>query len=927
MAILPRFLIGRGDRFIARQRPTVQKINALEDEISKLTDGELIERSQSLRNRHRSEGVSLDDLLPEAFALVREAAKRTLHQRHYDVQLVGGIVLHQAKIAEMRTGEGKTLVATLPSYLNSLTGKGVHIVTVNDYLARRDAAWMGQVYHALGVTVGCITQESAYQFDPDFVPEQPDETTETTQAFRVHEKYLKPVSRREAYALDIVYATNNTIGFDYLRDNLVYDKSQLVQRPFYYAIIDEVDSILIDESRTPLIISSPDSQSSQMYRMFARVIPKLKKDDDYTVDEKMRTVVLTEKGIAHVESLLGVKNLYTEGDIEKIFHLEQALKAFALFQRDHQYVVRDNQVVIVDEFTGRLMPDRRFSEGIHQALEAKEGVPVKEESKTLATITFQNLFRKYPKLSGMTGTAKTSEEEFFKVYGLEVVVVPTHKPMIRKDQPDSIYRSEKGKIQAIVREVAARHQKGQPVLIGTVSIEKNEVISKALQKAHVPHEVLNAKNHEREGTIIAQAGRRGAVTVATNMAGRGVDIMLGGNPPEPATAKEVRELGGLYVLGTERHEARRIDNQIRGRSGRQGDPGESRFFVSMEDDLMRVFGSDRAKNMMKRLGVPEDQPIEHGLISKGLEKAQEKIEGFHFDTRKYVLEYDQVLNKQREAIYRMRREALFSDEAADSGEKGVDEERLSLRERVMRMAGETAGDIIASTTMAERARDWDAKEIVTAWKAFLPPDFSEFTEGALKDIISRHERDLEAAREALAAYLTEVFEKAYKAREKLLGQEVMRQIEKVVILSSIDTLWTSHLDTMERLRESVRLRAYGQQDPLVEYRREGARLFEELKSLIANQVLSTVLKLAPVSTETQPAPRLGVALKPAQPNPISVTGGTPEPLNPAQMPSARPTPLQGNVTALNDEGRYQNVGRNDPCPCGSGKKFKKCHGR
>lgn len=891
-----------GERFLKEAQPRVTAINALEKDFEALASDELKNRAAALRER-QSKGAGLDELLVEAFALTREAAKRTLQQRHYDVQLLGGMALHAGKIAEMRTGEGKTLVATLPAFLNALTGKGVHIVTVNDYLARRDTAWMGQIYNALGVSVGCITQDAAYVYDPGFDPEAQAQS-DATQAFRVAHKFLRPVGRQEAYLQDVIYATNNTVGFDYLRDNLAYDKSQLVQRPYRFAIVDEVDSILIDEARTPLIISGADKASSEMYRTFARVIPKLERDKDYEVDEKMRSVTLTEGGIVKVEQLLGVKNLYEEADIERIFHLEQALKAHTLYKCDHQYVVREGKVVIVDEFTGRLMPDRRFSEGIHQALEAKENVQVREETRTLATITFQNLFRKYPKIAGMTGTAATSEEEFFKVYGLEVVVVPTHRPMIRKDNPDKIYRTERGKIKAIIREVGERHQKGQPVLIGTISVEKNEIISGALEKAHIPHEVLNAKNHEREGAIIAQAGRRGAVTVATNMAGRGVDIILGGNPPDKAMGDEIRALGGLFVLGTERHEARRIDNQLRGRSGRQGDQGESQFFVSMEDDVMRVFGSDRAKNMMARLGLPEDEAIQHGMVSKALEKAQEKIEGFNFDTRKYVLEYDEVLNKQREAIYRMRREALFSDEA------GGDEK---LSEETFRLAGEVASGVIAATTAAECSADWDFQEIEKAWRAFLPADFDDFSRASIEELAKQAGTNQEAARASLQTYLEETFAKAFEARRALLGQEVFRQVQKIVILSSIDTFWTSHLDTMEHLRESVRLRAYGQVDPLVEYRKEGARLFQELNGLIANQVLNAVLKLAPVA-QAAPAPRPIVTQERR-----AATSAT--------APVGAVTNTSSTTSVATQDPRFKNVGRNDPCPCGSGKKFKKCHGK
>ncbi|PJA46331.1 preprotein translocase subunit SecA, partial [Candidatus Uhrbacteria bacterium CG_4_9_14_3_um_filter_36_7] len=661
-----KFLFGDPNKqMLASLRKDVEKINNLEASLQALSKEQLKEKTQIFRDQ-LAKGQSLNDLLIEAYAVVRETARRELNQRHYDVQLIGGMVLHRGGIAEMRTGEGKTLTSTLPLYLNALTAKGCHLVTVNDYLAKRDAVWMGQVFYALGISVGCIQHEGGYLYDPTFkhvedTPEaiQHDEQRDTTGSFRVHEDYLRPVSRKQAYEADITYGTNNEFGFDYLRDNMVMDLQEMVQRSKpYFAIVDEVDSILIDEARTPLIISAPAAESDALYRQFAQVAKTLVENEDYKVDEKMRAVTLTEQGISKIEQILGVENLYEGESIAYIHHAEQALQAHALFKLDRDYVVNGAEVVIVDEFTGRLMEGRRYSEGLHQAIEAKEGVEIKRESQTLATITFQNYFRLYEKLAGMTGTAATEAEEFGKIYQLDVTSIPTHRQSKRLDLPDRIYKTQAGKMKAVVREIERLHAKGQPVLVGTASIDRNEQLSALLEKAHIPHHVLNAKNHEREAEIIAQAGRIGAVTIATNMAGRGVDIILGGNPPTEDEAKQVREFGGLFVLGTERHEARRIDNQLRGRSGRQGDPGQTQFYISTEDDLMRIFGSDRLKNMMDRLGIPDDEPIENKFVSGSIEKAQQRVEGHHFDARKHLLEYDDVLNKHRELLYTRRREIL-----------------------------------------------------------------------------------------------------------------------------------------------------------------------------------------------------------------------------------------------------------------------------
>ncbi|OGF65421.1 preprotein translocase subunit SecA [Candidatus Giovannonibacteria bacterium RIFCSPHIGHO2_02_42_15] len=827
MNVLSKIFGLSGERVIEKLRPYAEKINHLEKDFEKLSSEELKNKTIEFKKR-LEEGASLDDLLPEAFAACREAAKRTLKQRHYDSQILGGIVMHQGKIAEMKTGEGKTLVATLPAYLNALTDKGVHIVTVNDYLSRRDATWMGQIYDALGLSVGALNHEASYIYDPKHglenqkskiknqnvnLKDEKDQERDTLGSFKIVHEFLRPCTRREAYEVDITYGTNNEYGFDYLRDNMAYKPEQMVQRGHYFAIVDEVDSILIDESRTPLIISAPDEESGELYRIFSRVVPQLKKDTDFKVDEKFKAVELTEDGIEHIEKILGIGNIYTEKGIKYVHHLEQALRARALFTRDKDYVVKDNEVIIVDEFTGRLMPGRRWSEGLHQAVEAKEGVAVQRESRTLATITFQNYFRMYEKLAGMTGTALTSAEEFHKVYNLEVIEVPTNKPMIRKDLGDKVFQSEKGKWMAVAKEVRERHEKGQPVLLGTVSIEKNEFLSQILKKEGIPHEILNAKNHEREAEIIAQAGKKGRVTLATNIAGRGVDIILGGNPATPEEAALVREAGGLFVLGTERHEARRIDNQLRGRAGRQGDPGETQFFESLEDELMRIFGSERIKGMMGTFGLPEDEPLEHKLVTRAIESAQSKIEGFHFDSRKHVLEYDDVINKQRTAIYSRRKKILW-------------------------------------------AKDDNVREIA---KEYLDGDIDE---------------------------------------SALVGKEPanLRQL----LLQTIDILWMDHLEAMEYMRSSVRLRAYGQRDPLIEYKNEAIRMFRELEASIKAQ-FTHLLTMA------------------AQPI--------------AQTPQARELKLsREDADSLRQKSNVGNsgenkVGRNDPCPCGSGKKFKKCHGK
>ncbi len=748
MSFLDRFFGPTYARELKEVTPLIARINELENELVSLDDESFMNRSHELRARVMA-GADLDDVLPDAFALVREAAKRTLGQRHYDEQLIGGIILHRGRIAEMRTGEGKTLVGTAPAYLNALTGNGVHVVTVNDYLARRDSVWMGQVYAALGLSVGVINQSGSYLYDKSHT--EKDAERDSDGSYKVIYEFLRPCTRREAYEADITYGTNNEFGFDYLRDNIEFEVSSLRQNKYAYAIIDEVDSILIDEARTPLIISGPAEESENLYQMFAQIADQLTIEKDYTVDEKLKSVTLTNEGIEAAEKILGVENIYTDKGIKYVHHLETAVRAKALFHKDKEYVVRDNEVMIVDEFTGRLQPGRRWSDGLHQAVEAKEGVSVQKESRTYASITFQNYFRMYEKIAGMTGTALSSQEEFYSVYKLDVIPIPTHQNIQRIDKNDLIFQTEKGKFTAIVKKIKELHAKGQPVLIGTVSIEKNELLSQALTKAGVEHVVLNAKNHEREGEIIADAGKKGGVTLATNMAGRGVDIKLGGTGSTKEEADAVRALGGLFVLGTERHEARRIDDQLRGRSGRQGDPGETQFFVSMEDSLMRVFASDVVKNMMGRLGIPEDEPIENGMITRSLESAQNKIEGFNFDARKHVLSYDDVLNRQRTVIYAKRRALLF-------GTEGIVE--ATLNELFLRY-----------------------------------PDRIEIT----------------------------------AQRERELGKDRWHDMLRRLMLHMNDVLWVEHLEVMQYTRGSVSLRAYGQQDPLIEYRKEAIRLFKEME--------------------------------------------------------------------------------------------------
>jgi preprotein translocase subunit SecA len=779
---------------IKRLRKKVVEINALSDKYKKMSDTELKDQTNELKKRLKKE--SLDKILPDAFAIVREASTRTLGQRHFDVQLMGGIILHEGKVAEMKTGEGKTLVATLAVYLNALSRKGVHIVTVNDYLAQRDAGWMAQIYSFLGLSVGVIIADSSFIYDADFI------NKDHADPRIVH---LKPATRQEAYQADVTYGTNNEYGFDYLRDNMVREVDQLRQRELNFAIVDEVDSILIDEARTPLIISAPSVTTGSAYNQFSKVARQLVRDVDFEVDEKRKTVILTDKGVEKVEKILGINSLYGTENIRTIYHLDQAVKAQALFKRDKDYVVTvDNEIVIVDEFTGRLLKGRRYNEGLHQAIEAKEGVEVKEESMTLATISFQNYFRLYKKLSGMTGTASTESEEFHQIYKLDVVEIPSNRPGNRKDRPDRIYKTETGKFKALIREVAALHQKGQPVLIGTASIEKNEVLSSLLTKAGIIHQTLNAKNNEKEANIVAKAGEKGAVTLATNIAGRGTDIVLG---------EGVKELDGLFVLGSERHESRRIDNQLRGRSGRQGDPGITQFFVSTEDDLMRIFGGERISGLMNRLGVDDNTPIENRIISKSLEAAQKKVEGYNFDMRKNVVQYDDVMNRHRKAIYAMRREILIQPDISKRIKSYIDQEIKEIAE---------SPDLLTNN-----------------YEALVSSAFP-LEQRILDDLFDLPVADFEKN-------LGKIVNSAYKEKEKSFTPEIMRKVEREVYLQILDDLWMQHLENMDHLREGIHWMSVGQRDPLVEYRRQGQALFDAFQLTLRNNIVSGIFSAQPVS--------------------------------------------------------------------------------
>ena len=836
---LTKIFGSKNERDLKKLWPVVEQINLLEPKINDKTDDELKAQTHIFKERIE-QGESLDSLLPEAFATVREASVRTLNMRHFDAQLIGGMVLHQGKIAEMKTGEGKTLAATLPAYLNALSGKGVHIITVNDYLARRDTAWMGTIYNFLGLKVGCILHG------------------------------LDDQERLDAYHADITYGTNNEFGFDYLRDNMKFYKESIVQRELNYAIVDEVDSILVDEARTPLIISGQAEKSTNLYYEVNMIIPRLSKEEDYVIDEKARSAILTEQGVAKAERLLKVDNLYDQLNIETLHHVNQALKAHTLFKRDVDYIVKDGEVIIVDEFTGRLMPGRRYSEGLHQALEAKESVRIENENQTLATITFQNYFRMYNKLAGMTGTADTEAAEFKKIYNLDVSVIPTHMPMVRHDFPDLIFKTKREKFEAVMNEIAELHKKGQPVLVGTISIDVSEDLSQKLTKRGIRHTVLNAKNHEKEAEIVSMAGQKGAVTISTNMAGRGTDIVLG---------EGVTELGGLHIIGTERHESRRIDNQLRGRSGRQGDPGSSRFYLALEDDLLRIFGGERMTAIMERLGMEDGEPIEHNLISRAIENAQTKVEAHNFDIRKHLIEYDDVMNQQREVIYRQRREALDGNSL-----------KSAIEDMIRDKAAEIA-DVIADDKIAPE--EWDLKALNEA--VFNQFNFYLELNGDLMDGLTR---------DGLAEAISESALENYARKEAEIGELNFRQLERYVMLNTVDALWKDHLLSMDHLKEGIGLRGYAQQNPLIVYKKEGFDMFQDMISRIQEQTVSILFRIQPAEPE-----RIVEYQKPKEQN-LIFSGSDSEPQK--KQPIRR---------------KNEKTGRNDFCPCGSGKKFKKCCGK
>jgi preprotein translocase subunit SecA len=924
MSFLTKIFGDPNEKAVKELEPIVEQINNQEEKYSKMSDDELVGQTLVLKEMvGKVEEITdevkakLDEILPDAFAVMREAARRKIGQRHFDVQLMGGIVLHRGQIAEMKTGEGKTLVATLPLYLNALTGRGVQLVTVNDYLSRVGAGWMAPVFNFLGLSVGVIVNQASFVYDANFTNEE--------EKYDERLAHFRKAERKEAYECDIVYGTNNEFGFDYLRDNMAPTLAAKVQRDLNFAIVDEIDSILIDEARTPLIISAPAEESTDKYYKFADLVRRLKENEDYNVDEKMRAATLTEAGMEKMEGYLGIGNIYVEKGIGEVHHIEQALKAEVLFHREKDYVVKDGEVLIVDEFTGRLMPGRRYSEGLHQAIEAKEGVAIQRESQTLATITFQNYFRMYKKLAGMTGTAVTEAEEFSKIYKLEVVVIPTNKPMQRKDLNDLIYRTEMGKFQAVIKDIKEKNALGQPVLVGTISIEKNEVLSELMVREGLNPQFLNAKNHEKEARVIAQAGKLGAITVATNMAGRGVDIILGGQvekdfTPEQKAAwveesEKVKSLGGLYVIGTERHEARRIDNQLRGRAGRQGDPGLSRFYLSCEDDLMRIFGGDRMKNLMKTLRLPEDTPIENRMISGSIETAQKKVEANNFDMRKHLVEYDDVINKHREAIYRRRNEILLTAE----------KEPEKLSEIVLEMVESELEQVVSFHTAAEDIKSWNINEIYEVVNSIFP------AKGDLKaDLtgLAEETKKLEKAlvRTKIIEHLSGLAGERYGKMEedyKAAGLD-WRDIEKNVLLRSIDSLWVDHLDSMDYMRRGIGLRGYGQRDPLVEYKKESFRMFSELNNLIQKEVVYGIYKFGAaegLSALGFMAPNLlqraRIFFAPSKTAESSVEGR-------AAFDNIR-------QKAVNASG--EKVGRNDPCPCGSKKpdgtpvKYKNCCGR
>lgn len=919
--------INFNQREVDRLKKRVDEINALEDKARVLKDADFIQETKKLRSQVQNDAQSLDESLPWAYALVREMARRTLGERHYDSQLMAGVALHEGKVAEQKTGEGKTLSATAPLYLNALAGNGAHLVTVNDYLARRDTGWMGQLYHNLGLSVAAIISDKSFVYDPEYIDE------DVTDWRLIH---LRPTTRKEAYGADITYGINSEFGFDYLRDNMAFAKADFVQRGFHYAIIDEVDSVLIDEARTPHIISAPFNEDTSKYYQYARIVEKLN-SDDYVIDEKSRTAHLNEKGIGEIEKMIGVANIY-EKDFDTLFYIEAALKARALFKKDKDYIVKDNEVVIVDEFTGRLLHGRRFSEGLHQAIEAKENVTIKRESKTLATVSLQNYFRMYEKLAGMTGTAATEAEEFAKIYKLEVVALPTNKKNIRTDHPDIIYKTERAKYNAVAEMVLQEHKTGRPVLIGTTSIEKNELLSELLRKKGIKHELLNAKNHEREAMIISNAGTRGAVTVATNMAGRGVDILLGGEPPnryetrgsndkateEKAFEKrmnewrqrhdEVLSLGGLFVIGTERHESRRIDNQLRGRSGRQGDPGETRFFISLEDDLMRIFGGEQVTRLMNFFKIPEDQPLEHTMVSRALEQAQVKVEGFNFDIRKHLVDYDDVLNKQREIVYRLRKKILVSAE---------DNEKKVFSEAVIETVNEEIAGLVNVFYLSETEPQYAklAEEAV-----LIVPEDRIKLEKALQ---TKNQQEAEE-------YLNDLVEKLYKKKEKEMGPELWMQAIKSIYISTIDKYWTEHLTTIEDLREGINLRGYAQLDPLIEYKNEAFSMFEKLLSDINYEITRRIFKLEMIEgtekhihvhavDESQMRYQSASQIDPYAQTAEIVSESVSSQTKGAQNNTQESSQEIAGFKLIPPGSHTAKPGRNDPCWCGSGKKYKKCH--
>jgi preprotein translocase subunit SecA len=917
----------KNERDLKRMRPLIAAVGGHEAALKQLSDDALRAKTGEFKER-LAQGASLDELLPEAFAVCREAAVRTIGQRHFDVQLIGGMTLHEGRIAEMKTGEGKTLVATLPVYLNALEGKGVHVVTVNDYLARRDSEWMGRIYRFLGLSVGVV----------------------------VHG--MDDRQRKVAYRADVTYGQNNEFGFDYLRDNMKFALEDFAQRDLHFAIVDECDSILIDEARTPLIISGPAEEATEKYYTIDRIIPRLDSAEHYSVDEKLRNVVLTEEGVAEVEKLLHVPNLYDPAEIDTLHHVNQALRAHVIFKRDVDYVVKDGEVLIVDEFTGRLMPGRRWSDGLHQAVEAKEGVKIERENQTLATVTFQNYFRMYTKLSGMTGTADTEAVEFKKIYNLDVLVVPTNLPMIRQDNADVVYRTEREKFEAVVEEIKERHETGQPVLVGTISIEKSELVASMLKRGGIAHHVLNAKQHEREAEIVAQAGRFGAVTISTNMAGRGTDIILGGNPEFMAAAEvktkdptdaafqealakyrvqctaereRVLAAGGLHIVGTERHEARRIDNQLRGRSGRQGDPGSSRFYLSLEDDLMRRFGADRVQGIMQRLGMEEGVPIEHRYITRAIENAQKKVEAHNFDVRKHLLEYDDVMNKQREVVYHRRRQVLSEefeadDDLVEDGDPEAEGEPIGIKDEVMHMATAVAEGIVDGIVTRELPpEEWN-------WKGFEDQLFQQFSFRLGLSQEEQAEANREGLRETLLARVREVYEQ----KEAVFTAPVLRHLEKVILLQTIDTLWKDHLLIMDHLKEGVGLSGYAQQNPLNVYKKEGFERFEEMMGRIQVDAVQKLFAIQPAVREA------GHEVAWSADEDVAEAIAASGPPRPAlrlieRFEQQREEQKRRHMTMSHGGGGQElktetirregaKVGRNDPCPCGSGKKYKKCHG-